>query len=72
MEETPNDRLRAVFHRALSKPVVGAPARHPADVTADRLVGHAEKWHHLMDGSEKDAFGLVVHVLREIAEGTRG
>lgn len=45
--------------------------RHPADVTADRLVDQVTKWGDKFDGAEKDALGMVVNVLREIAEGQR-
>lgn len=46
------------------------PRRHPADVTADRLVDHSIEW-TTFDGRERDAIGVVIHALREIAEGTR-
>ena len=45
--------------------------RHPADVTADRLIEHSVKWHEKMSGREKDDLGSVIQVLREIAEGER-
>lgn len=47
--------------------------RHPADVTADRLVEHAcnPAWADKLDGHERDAIGEVIHALREIAEGER-
>jgi hypothetical protein len=48
------------------------PRRHPADVTADRLIDQSEKYNDWLDGYEKDALGLVVNALREIAEGRRG
>ncbi len=47
------------------------PKRHEADVTADRLIGQSEKFSDLLDGYEKDALGLVVNALREIADGAR-
>jgi len=48
-----------------------ASRRHPADVTADRLVDHSMKYGDKLDGHEKDAIGEVIHALREIAEGER-
>lgn len=47
-----------------------APRRHPADVTADRLIDHACAW-DTFEPREREALGLVVDALREIAEGTR-
>lgn len=47
------------------------PRSHPADVTADRLGKHYEQWYSKFDGSELDAIGQVIQVLREIAEGER-
>ena len=47
-----------------------AVRRHPADVTADRLIDHACAWNKF-EPRERDALGLVIDALREIAEGTR-
>lgn len=47
------------------------PKRHPADVTADRLTEHYERYYALMDGRERDDLSHTIHVLREIADGTR-
>lgn len=54
------------------------PKRHPADVTADRLVEHYEKfvehyekWFYLFTQSERDYIDRAVNALREIADGTR-
>lgn len=44
---------------------------HPADVTADRLVDQVTKWNEKFEGYERDAFGMVIQCLREIAEGER-
>jgi hypothetical protein len=46
--------------------------RHPADVTADRLIEHYQQWFDSLTGSERDYIGLVINVLRDIAEGVRG
>jgi hypothetical protein len=45
--------------------------RHPAEVTADRLLDHAINPAMTFDGRERDAIGLVIFALREIAEGNR-
>lgn len=45
--------------------------RHPAEVTADRLTQHAEEYVDKLDGQERDDFGIVIHILQEIAEGNR-
>jgi len=44
---------------------------HPADVTADRLARHYERWYHRFSQSERDHMGLVIQALREIASGER-
>jgi hypothetical protein len=44
---------------------------HPADVTADRLTDHYEKWYDKLAAYERDAIGIVIEALREIAEGNR-
>jgi hypothetical protein len=51
--------------------MVGSRRRHPADVTADRLTEQVTAWHTRFDGFEKDAVGVVINALREIAEGER-
>lgn len=33
--------------------------RHPAEVTADRLADHLDKWFDTTDGSLRDAIGRV-------------
>jgi hypothetical protein len=43
--------------------------RHPAEVTADRLIDHTLKYD--LDGSERDAFGYVIFLLHEIADDSR-
>ena len=48
------------------------PARHPAQVTAGRLVDHAAKWTRGFTGAERDAIDVVVRALREIAEAAAG
>lgn len=45
--------------------------RHPAEVTADRLLKHYEDWWHRMNGTEREALSLVRFVLIQIAEGDR-
>jgi len=42
--------------------------RHPAEVTADRLGDHYEKWWDRMSGAERDALSLTRFVLQRIAE----
>jgi hypothetical protein len=44
---------------------------HSADVTADRLADHYEKWYDKIQDNEKDYFSQVINVLREIAAGER-
>jgi hypothetical protein len=67
-----NERVSAVIRGAIdaSKREHPSPRRHPADVTADRLVDRSIEWDKF-DGSERDAIGQVIHALREIAEGER-
>jgi hypothetical protein len=48
-----------------------APRRHPAEVTADRLGDALDRWPDAFDGAERDAIGLIIHRLQQIAEGTR-
>lgn len=45
--------------------------RHPAEVTADRLIEDLERWPDKWDGAERDAVALVRHVLHQIADGER-
>lgn len=45
--------------------------RHPADVTADRLVEDYERYFDLFDGRERDDIGNVINALRAIAGGER-
>lgn len=45
--------------------------RHPADVTADRLLEHYERWYPKFSGPELDAISTVRHALQEIAEAAR-
>jgi hypothetical protein len=45
--------------------------RHPADVTADRLLDHVERWHDKFEPAERDALSLVRYVLQTIADGER-
>lgn len=47
------------------------PRRHPADVTADLLTDHYERYYDKMDGRERDDLLYTIQMLREIAEGTR-
>jgi hypothetical protein len=46
------------------------PRRHPADVTADRLIDHSIEWEG-WTGSERDALSVVIDALREFGEGNR-
>jgi hypothetical protein len=45
--------------------------RHPAEVTADRLGDAVTRWSGKFDSGEKDMIGMIIHALREIAEGGR-
>ena len=45
--------------------------RHPAEVTADRLLSAVERWHDKFTPQERDAIGLVRFALWQIAEGER-
>lgn len=48
------------------------PRRHPAEVTLCRLGQHSIDYYDLLDGNEREAIGLVINALDEIAEGRRG
>jgi hypothetical protein len=45
--------------------------RHSADVTADRLEAHYEKWVDILSGHEANSFEYTINALREIAGGER-
>lgn len=45
--------------------------RHAAEVTADRLKEHYERWFDRLDGSEQHDISHVIQILEEIAEGQR-
>ena len=47
------------------------PSRHPAEVTADRLKDHYERWHDKLAASEHTNFEVVIRALEEIATGGR-
>lgn len=47
------------------------PARHRAEVTADRLANDVVHWADKFDGREKDCIGEIIQALTEIAEGDR-
>lgn len=71
MRSYPQARVSAAIGAALDATGrTPTPRRHPADVTADRLVDHATDWDKF-DGHERDAIGEVIHALREIAGGER-
>jgi hypothetical protein len=42
--------------------------RHPADVTADRLIKHYEDYFDDLAASTRDAYGIVIESLRYIAD----
>lgn len=44
---------------------------HPAEVTADRLGDHVERWHEKFSPQERDDIAAIRHALFEIAEGER-
>lgn len=70
----PKDRVAALIADAIDNSRRSRPRRtqrHPADVTADRLVSDYERWFDKLSGREKDDFGTVIQVLREIAGGER-
>jgi hypothetical protein len=60
------DDLAAV-RRALG----ASSPRHPAQVTADRLGDHYERYFDKLTPDERNALGLVRQALDEIAEGQR-
>lgn len=69
-----NGDVRAAFTEAImaqKRTGTFVPRRHPAEVTADRLTDDVTRWTELFDGDERDAVGIVVNALREIAEGQR-
>lgn len=41
--------------------------RHPADVTADRLGAHLERYYDRLHGAERDEISHVIYILRELA-----
>jgi hypothetical protein len=45
--------------------------RHPADVTADRLLEHVERWHEKFTPAERDELSHVRFLLQQIADGER-
>lgn len=45
--------------------------RHPAEVTLCRLGQHSIDYYDLLSLDEREAIGLVIHALDEIAEGKR-
>lgn len=45
-----------------------SPRRHPAEVTADRLGDHLDKWPDAFDGADRDAIAHIRHVLQQIAD----
>jgi hypothetical protein len=40
--------------------------RHPADVTADRLIAAQERYYEHFSPSERDAIGTAIQALREV------
>lgn len=46
--------------------------RHPAEVTADRLRDALDKWPDQFDGAARDAIGLLIFTLEQIAAPVAG
>lgn len=46
-------------------------SRHPAEITADRLGDHLDRWYDKTDGSMRDAISRVRAWLDDIAESVR-
>jgi len=44
---------------------------HPAEITAERLLGHVERWPDKFTPEEKDDLSRLRHALLEIADGER-
>jgi hypothetical protein len=53
------------------KPIAYRRRSHPCEITADRLGDHMQRYHEKLDGSERDEFSRVRHILLDIAEGVR-
>lgn len=69
-------RVRLMFGGAVARrpgsPVGdGPPRRHRAEVTADRLTDDVIHFCDRLTGEERDAAGLIIQALREIADGER-
>lgn len=45
------------------------PRRHPAEITADRLGDHLDRWYDKTDGPMRDAIARVRAWLEDIADG---
>lgn len=48
-----------------------APRRHPAQVTADRLIDHTAEYSDMLTVREIDAISRTVRALLQVAEGNR-
>lgn len=68
-----NEQIREAFKEAFANARRDGkiPRRTRAEVTADRLGDDAAHYHALLSGEERDAIGIVVQALREIADGER-
>jgi transcriptional regulator with XRE-family HTH domain len=72
--EVDEDAIRAAHVRGTAEHAGDRPAssrRHPADVTADRLAGHAEQWDAVLSASERAAMRTTIQALQDIAQGRR-
>ena len=65
-------RISEQLRRAAAAGGVTIPRRHPAEVTAERLLTHYEKWHDRFSGYELDAISKVRFALQRIAEEDEG
>jgi hypothetical protein len=76
MTATKNERntaIRGAFTRAFkdAKAAGNVPRRHRAEVTADRLTDDVIHFCDRLTGEERDAAGLIIQALREIADDER-
>lgn len=71
--EYPSAAIGSAIRDALARSTSGSrrTRRHPALVTADRLGDAVSDWSDKFSGDERDAVGIIIQVLNEIAEGER-
>lgn len=66
--EYPKAAVRDAITSALAGSSTSRSRRHPCEVTSDRLAGHVERFHALLDGVDRDAVARVRQLLERLAE----